>query len=132
MSTEIAVPFQLAPDGGVGVVTDPLTQIGGHVEALIATGLGERVILGGYGVAVRNAVFAPNDQVIATAMQNDVTTALRNWEPNVNVLSVTSNSSEGLPANSAAVTVNWSPNNAQNPADPGVYTSTILVGGSVV
>ncbi len=132
MSTEIAVPFQLAPDGSVGVVTNALDQIGMHVEALVATGPGERVILSGYGVAARNAVFAPNDQVIATAMQNSVTQAMRTWEPNVNVISVIANSQEGLPANSAAVTVNWSPSNAQNPADPGVYTSTILVGGSVV
>ena len=92
MATEIAVPFQLAQDGGVGVVTDPLTQIGMHVEALVATGPGERAILGSYGVAARNAVFAPNNQVIAQAMQNDVLQAMRTWEPNVNVISVTANS----------------------------------------
>jgi phage baseplate assembly protein W len=132
MATEIAVPFQLAQDGGIGVVTDPLTQIGMHVEALVATGPGERVILGSYGVAARNAVFSPDNQVIGQAMQNDVIQAMRTWEPNVNVISVTANSQEAGVANSTAVTVNWSPSNAQNPADPGVYTSTILVGGSVV
>jgi phage baseplate assembly protein W len=132
MATEIAVPFQLDQNGGIGVVTDPLTRVGMHVEALVATGPGERAILGSYGVAVRNAVFAPDDQIIAKTMQNDVMQAMRTWEPHVNVISVTANSQEGLPANSAAVTVNWSPSNAQNPADPGVYTSTILVGGSVV
>lgn len=132
MSTEIAVPFQLAPDGGIGVVTDPLAQINQHVEALCATGPGERVILSGYGVAARNAVFAPNDQLVAQIMRNSVTTAMQTWEPNVNVLSVTASSSVGEPSNSAAITVNWSPTNAQNPADPGVYTSTILVGGDVV
>ena len=132
MSTEIAVPFQLAPDGGVNVVVDPLTQIGMHVEALIATGPGERVILGSYGVAARNAVFAANDQVVAQVLQNNVTQAMSTWEPNVTVNSVTANAQVGEPSNSAAITVNWSPNNAQNPADPGVYTSTILVGGSVV
>lgn len=132
MSTEIAVPFQLAQDGSIGTVTNALTLIGMHVEALVATGPGERVILGSYGVAARGSVFAPNDQVITKVLQNDVTQKMRTWEPNVNVISVTANSQEGLPANSAAVTVNWSPNNTQNPADPGVYTSTILVGGSVV
>lgn len=132
MSTEIAVPFQLAQDGSINVVTDALTQMGMHVEALIATGPGERAILASYGVAARNAVFAPNDQVIATALQNDVSTAMAAWEPNVNVQSVTATAQVGDPSNSAAITVNWSPKNAQNPADPGVYTSTILVGGSVV
>lgn len=132
MSTEIKAPFQLAPDGGVSVITNPLLQTGQHVEALCATGPGERVILGGYGVAARNAVFAPNDTLVAQIMKNDVTSAMQTWEPTVNVISVNAVATSAQPSNSAVITVNWSPNNQQNPANPGVYTSTVLVGGDVV
>jgi phage baseplate assembly protein W len=132
MSTEIAIPFQLTADGGVGVTVNPLLQMGQHVEALCATGPGERAILCGYGVAARNAVFAPNDQVVAQVMQNDVASAMQAWEPTIKVISVNAVAQIGEPSNSAKITVNWSPNNTQNPADPGVYTSTILVGGTVV
>lgn len=132
MSTEIAIPFRLAPDGGVGVTTAPLAQMGQHVEALCATGPGERVVLGSYGVAARNAVFAPSDQIVAKVLQNDVASAMQAWEPTITVVSVNSVAQIGEPSNSATITINWSPNNPENPADPGVYTSTILVGGSVV
>jgi phage baseplate assembly protein W len=131
MPTEIAVPFQLAPDGGVSVSLDSITQMGQHVEALCATGPGERVILGSYGVAARNAVFAPNDAVVAQIMQNSVTNAMQAWEPAITLVSVGS-SVQNNTSNSAVITVNWSPTNTQNPADPGVYTSTVLVGGQVV
>jgi phage baseplate assembly protein W len=132
MSTEMQVPFQLAPDGGINVLTNTIQEIGQHVEALCATGPGERVVLGGYGVAARNAVFAPNDTLVAQIMQNSVTSAMKTWEPNVNVVSISAASQENNQSNSAVITVNWSPSNAQNPANPGVYTSTVLVGGDVV
>jgi phage baseplate assembly protein W len=133
MSTEIAVPFQLAQDGGVGVLTNTLAQSGQHVEALVATGPGERVVLGGYGVAAARSVFAPSDRIVAQMLQNDVAQAMQTWEPAINVISVNAVAQVGNPANSATITVNWSPtNSAQSPADPGVYTSTILVGGSVI
>jgi phage baseplate assembly protein W len=132
MSTEIAMPFQLAPDGGVSVSGDSITQMGQHVEALCATGPGERVILGSYGVAARNAVFAPNDQVVAQIMRNSVTDAMKAWEPAITLISVGTSAPQTNVSNSAVITVNWSPTNTQNPADPGVYTSTVLVGGQVV
>jgi hypothetical protein len=65
-------------------------------------------------------------------MKNDVANAMQTWEPTVNVVAVDAVTQVGEPSNSATITIDWSPNNPQNPADPGVYTSTILVGGTIV
>ena len=132
MSTELQTPFGLAPDGSIAVMSDPNTLTSKHIEALCATGPGERVILSSYGVAMRNAVFAPSDQIIAQVLQNSVTTAMANWEPSVQVLSVNVVAAEGEPSNSATVTINWTPKAPQNPSNPGVFTATILVGGQVI
>jgi phage baseplate assembly protein W len=132
MSTEIMAPFQLAPDGGVAVTVSAIAQTQQHIEALVATGPGERVILTSYGVPTRNAVFAPNNQVIAQILQTSVASAMETWEPSVQVNSISATAQTGSPANSAAITINWSPKQVSNTLQPGIYSSTILVGGDVV
>lgn len=132
MSTEIQAPFGLAPDGGIAVITDANEQTSQHIEALCATGPGERVVLCSYGVAMRNAVFAPSDQVISQVLLNNVTAAMQTWESSVQVLSVNVAAAEGVPSNSATVTINWTPKAPQNPANPGIFTATVLVGGQVI
>lgn len=132
MSTELAVPFRLAPDGGVAVVHGAIDQAGQHVEALCATGPGERVILQGYGISARNAVFAPDDTIATQILQTQITSAMQTWEPDLQIVSVQAQAQVGTPVNSAQITVNWSPRNVQNPVNPGVYQSTILIGGTVI
>lgn len=132
MSTEITTPFQLAPDGGIAAITDPNEQAEQHIKALVATGPGERVILSGYGVNTRNSVFAPNNPVLAQALQNDIAQQMKTWEPDLILNGVSAEAQSGVPADQALLTVNWSTKSAQNPNSPGVFTATILVGGDVV
>lgn len=132
MGTEISAPFQLAPDGGVAVTGSVIAQTQQHIESLMATSPGERVIQSGYGVPVRAAVFAPNDQIITQVLQTSVTQAMNNWEPGITVNSINATSSTNMPADGTAITINWSPKQISNLIQPGSYTSTILVGGDVV
>lgn len=132
MGTEIMAPFQLAADGGVAVTVSVINQTQQHIESLVATSPGERVILSGYGVAARSAVFAPNNQMVAQVLKTSVTQAMRTWEPSVTVSSVDGSAQTGIPDDQCAITINWSPKQVSNTMQPGIYSSTILVGGDVV
>jgi Bacteriophage baseplate protein W len=123
------MPFGLYPQGGVMVTEDPNLQTQQHIESLITTQPGERVMLPKYGVNSGRYVFSPNDQTISAILVNDVTTALNNWEPSVNVLAIrpTPNSSIYGIAN---IEVDFSQGTTALLAQ--TFTATILVGGSVI
>jgi phage baseplate assembly protein W len=83
MPTEIAIPFRLASDGTLAVETNPDVQIKQHVEALIGTQPGERVMLPSYGVPVNNLLFDPNAAFVAQEISNAVNAAFSSFEPGV-------------------------------------------------
>lgn len=132
MSQELLTPFQLTPSGGIAVTTDPNVQAEQHVTSLVSTNPGERAMLPGYGVALAALVFAPNDPVVTTTIEQDVTNALASWEPSIVVNSVSpaanSDPNEGV----AMVNVDFQA--GATPGAPGasVQTATILVGGTVI
>lgn len=132
MSTEIAAPFRLAPDGSIAVVNSRVTQTQQHIESLVATAPGERVIQTGYGVPARAAVFAPDDLIITQVLQTSVSQAMSTWEPGVTVKNITARAQTGMPDDQSVITINWSPKQVSNLIQPGIYSSTILVGGDVV
>jgi uncharacterized protein len=132
MSTEIVVPFGLAPDGSIATTTDPNAQVQQHIEALIATSAGERVMLPTYGVGVANVVFAPNDDIVVADLSNRINAAMATWEPTVNIVNIGIVEIPGDPAGSAGVEIDWTSTAVQQSASSGVQTATILVGGTVV
>ena len=132
MSTEILQPFGLAPDGSIAVTTDANQQAGQHVESLVATGPGERVMIPTYGVPLRSTVFAPDDDVAVAILQQKVQSALATWEPSITINSINVVDLPGDPTGTAGIQLDWSQNAPLNSSANGVLTATILVGGTVV
>jgi uncharacterized protein len=130
MSTELQAPFGLSPSGGVAVVSTPGLQVQQHLQSLVSTQPGERVMRPGYGVPLVNRVFDFDVNEIAAVVANDVSRAVTTWEPSINLKDVQSSVSDttnGL----ASINVRYSPGSAAN-SSATVTTATVLVGGSVV
>jgi phage baseplate assembly protein W len=132
LSTEILQPFGLASDGSVAVTTDANVQGQQHVQSLIATGPGERVMLPTYGVPLRDTVFAPDDAVAVAYLQQTVTNAMATWEPSIIVNSINVVDQAGNPTGSAAIAIDWQSAQPYNASASGALTATVLVGGTVV
>lgn len=131
MSTELLFPFALSATGGIAVTTDPGAQTAQHVDSLISTRPGERVMAPTYGVDLAGRVFGNADEV-AGAIVNDVTVAMQKWEPSVQVKSVTT--APGIDPSTGLVQVEVDyvtpASGTTNPA--AVSTATVLVGGTVI
>ena len=130
---EIGLPFSLTPAGGITVQGNPNRQIAQHVNGLVATQPGERVMLGNYGVNTAALLFEPNQNLVAQELHDNVAAALTRWEPgallrNVNIIQ--GNIGDGQ----ATIEVdyirsedaNTPPQLARN-----VNTATLRVGGTV-
>lgn len=131
MSTELTAPFQLTASGAVQATTDPNTQVRQHVDALIGTTPGERVMNPTYGVNLEALVFASNDSTVASTVSNDVAQALAQWEPAINVQSVSPSPSSDPLEGVALVNVNYTLG-AASASGSAVSTASILVGGTVI
>lgn len=81
MSIEIAIPFALDKAGRISTVTNPNEQISQHVKSLVGTEPGERVMLADYGVPLKQYLFEPNDNQVATYITTDVQNAMNAFEP---------------------------------------------------
>lgn len=130
MSTELAQPFSLTPSGGVAVVSDPGTQAQQHLQALVSTQPGERVMQPQYGVALAAHLFGLDAAQINAQVATDVQTAIRQWEPSValqNVQIMASDNSLGV----VGINVEYSPG-AGVSQQARAQTATVLVGGKVV
>lgn len=86
MPSEISIPFRLGPDSKIAVETDPNAQIRAHVMSLVNTEPGERVVLGGYGVPLADALFEGSDEVVAQDVAVDIADAMAIYEPGVQIL----------------------------------------------
>ena len=66
------VPLQMGPSGTIATITLEADIIEQHVQALISTTQGERVMLPDYGLNLAGMMFAQNDPVLQNVIQNDV------------------------------------------------------------
>lgn len=132
MSVEMIIPFQLAPDGSIAVTTDPNRQAQQHVDALVSTNPGERVMLPGYGVPVRDSVFSPDDETAVNNLANEITEAFAKWEPNITIDAVDFQTTPGQPDGFCTIELDWSIKQIQNATSSGVLSATILIGGTVI
>jgi phage baseplate assembly protein W len=130
MSTEIQTPFGLTPSGGVASTANPATQTQQHIQTLVSTNPGERVMLPKYGVPLSSYVFGADADVVSTAIGQNVSAAVAQWEPSVSLLDIVpviSDTSEG----NAQVKIEYAPGAVTNSLQS-VSTATVLVGGTVV
>lgn len=131
MTTEMVHPFQLAPDGSIAVTQDPSAQAEQHLECLISTMPGERVMLPTYGASAREDIFLPNDETVVAQLRGQIQQAITKWEPNIEVSSVDIVDT-GDPTNPALIAVDWQPRSPLSSSPSGAQTATILVGGGVI
>jgi len=126
MSTEILQPFGLTPYGSVAITDDPNVQARQHIESILATSPGERVMLPSYGVPLKGFVFRPSPTRVAGEITLAVTSQLATWEPSINVLNITPTPNDAFGV--ADVNVDFSLN-------PGAGSSsniaTVSLGGTV-
>ena len=88
MAEQMAIPFSLAPDGSVAVVTDPVQSLADRVRALVGTIPSQRVMRTTFGVATTNLLFEYDPTIAMEQLDNYVRQALSQWEPSAVVLKV--------------------------------------------
>ena len=64
---------------------------------ILSTGRGERVMLPDFGCGIHDLVFAPNDSSTVSKVVDSVRRALVTYEPRIDVLDVTAETTEGQP-----------------------------------
>ena len=135
MSVEIQLPFQLGPNGMIATVSNDATVVDQHVQSLISTVAGERVMLPTYGLNLAGLVFGNNDPILVNVIQNDVADAFTQWEPNINLLNVNPSQSTDAQSGLAAVDVQYTSRttNAVGTATSPIYQqATMSPGGTIV
>lgn len=129
MATELAAPFSLTPSGGVAAVSAPGDMVQQHLKSLVSTNPGERLMRPTYGVPLSSYVFGLSADQVSPLVSNDISRAIQQWEPAVNLQNVqlqTSDIAEGL----VSVDVQYSPGVAVTDSTQ-VSQATVLVGGTV-
>lgn len=127
--TEIAIPFGLDVTGQVATTADLDVQSQNHVDSLVSTNPGERVMRPGYGVPVRSYLFEPGPDVVDQSLVLDIRQQMAQWEPSLTVINIApvpaANGEPGL----AEVNVAWEYAQALQPA---TQNAVVNVGGTVV
>lgn len=85
---QMAIPFSIAPDGSIAVVTDHIQSLADRVRALTATLPTQRVMRSTFGVASTDVVFAFDPSIAQQQLDDMVRAAVGQWEPAARVLSV--------------------------------------------
>lgn len=134
MSVEIQLPFQLGPNGIIATVTAPTVIVDQHVQSLISTVSGERIMLPTYGLNLAGLVFGNNDEILINVIQNDVIEAFRKWEPSIQLRNIHPAQSTDAQQGVAAVDVEYTATNlnAVGTATTPIYQqATISIGGTI-
>jgi hypothetical protein len=134
MSTEIMLPFQLGPNGTIATVSDTPTVIEQHVQSLISTVQGERVMLPTYGLNLHGLVFGANDPILMGVIQTEVTETFSQWEPSINLLAIDPSQQTDAQFGVAAVNVEYtlsSDNTVGTSTTPLYQTATKSSGGTI-
>jgi phage baseplate assembly protein W len=121
VSTEILQPFSLTRSGAIATTIDPALQAEQHIDMLVVTAPGERVMLSNYGVGAAGLVFTPDDGELADHVAAEVQAQMALWEPSIvfrGVSNIIDHPSEGRVSISSMLSV--------------TNTATILVGGTVL
>jgi hypothetical protein len=125
---EILYPFGLDVHGSVAATSDPNVQQMQHVDSLVSTYPGERVMRPAYGIPLRDYVFEPGPDFVSGELQRIVSMSVSAWEPQIQVTQVTPVLDEDT---SGVVSVNVDFNGSNSASNAPVHTATVYVGGSV-
>jgi phage baseplate assembly protein W len=125
---EILYPFGLDVHGSVAATSDPNVQQMQHVDSLVSTYPGERVMRPTYGIPLRDYVFEPGPDFVSNELQRNVTLAVGQWEPTVQVTQVTPVLDEDT---QGVVSIDVDFNSSNSASNAPVHTATVYVGGSV-
>ena len=128
MSVEISTPFSLNINGGIASTTDSNVQVTQHLQSLVSTEPGERVMMPLYGVPTASSLFAPNAAINQSMLLADIQSAVSTWEPTVDIDSIAVNPLPGDVNGSISLAIDWS----QISINPQIQTATVLIGGKVV
>lgn len=128
--SELAQPFGLSPSGGVAVVSDPGSIAQQHLQALVSTQPGERVMQPTYGVPLAKFLFGIDAATVDSLLAVDVGAAIRTWEPSIALQDVQTSVAD-TSLGTVAINVEYTPG-AGVAASAQAQTATVLVGGSVV
>jgi phage baseplate assembly protein W len=79
-----AFPLRVDATGGIALVTRE-REIEEAIRLILGTSPGERPMRPEFGCRIHEYVFAPADSATATALGNEVRSALRRWEPRIDV-----------------------------------------------
>lgn len=134
MSAELQQPFSLNNNGTLAVVTDPGQIASQHVNSLISTIEGERVMLPTYGLNLAGLVFNNDNAALITVIQQDVTRQFAKWEPSIQITSVTPSPSTDMQTGVAAVNVSFTQGSNQVGSAGVVQNQTVVItqGGTIV
>lgn len=130
MGSQISIPFTVLQNGAVAVETDPNIQVQQRVDAIVSTEEGQRAMRATMGLPLSRLLFDPNNTFIATELSALVTQQLNIYEPGIQIISVTpetSQSNDGL----AKVAVNYAPTLQASTVRAVADVVTIEVGGTV-
>lgn len=130
MTVEISVPFTLDETGRVAQTQDPSAQANQHVQALVGTNRGERVMMPDYGMNLADYLWLPGFDAKSQQMAIDAQSQLNKWEPNITVLGVVpvGDTETGL----SGMNVQFSMTPGMPEAGTTTMTATVLPGGDVI
>lgn len=78
----LAVPLQATPAGRLPLADGP-EKVRQAIAIILDTEPGERLMLPRFGCGLRRFLMQPNTAATRAAMQREIDTALRAWEPRV-------------------------------------------------
>ena len=89
MGVEIAIPFRIDPStGGVAVHGSYTKIIAQHLETVVRTIVGERLMNPSYGTQVDASVFNPSYGLVSGVLADDIKKALQRYERSAHIQGV--------------------------------------------
>ena len=89
-------PLQVTPGGAIATSSEE-QKIEESILLILSTAPGERLMLPDFGCGIHDLVFAPNDTSTVTDVVDLVRRALTKYEPRIDVLDVTAQTSAEQP-----------------------------------
>lgn len=85
---QIKVPFAITASGTIAAIEGQQAADRQNVITLLGTQPGERCMRPDYGVPTRDVLFDMDDPLLATALTNSITNAMRTYEPDLELVEV--------------------------------------------
>jgi phage baseplate assembly protein W len=80
-------PIKVNAKGGLDWSSGP-DRIQAAIWTILSTSPGERLMLPSFGAGIKDYVFESNSPVLCAQLQNAIQTALTQWEPRIQLVSV--------------------------------------------